>query len=149
MFADQPLIRRTGIVNCYEDPTFRAAFEKLVQETNRTHIIIAAVTLGTCCALPNLSMLNDGYNVYPVVDASGAWSKHEAEAAMSRMSNAGAELVTTFAIACELPEDWKKPTANALLELFNKNLPEYGWAVKAFWDNVGGAAYPDPFGMKK
>lgn len=149
LFADQPIYRRTGIVNCYEDPTFRKALEDVVEQTGRRHIIIAGVTIGTCCALPTLSMLNDGYSVYPVVDACGAWSRYEAEAAMSRMANAGAELVTTFALACELQADWKLPTANAMLEPFNKNLPEYGFVVQNFWNNANGHVVTDPFGMVK
>jgi len=111
LFTDQPIYRRTGIINCYEDPTFRRAFEDLVASTGRRHVIISGVTIGTCCALPTMSMLQDGYKVFPVVHACGAWSRYEAEAAMSRMARAGAELVTTFALACELQADWKLPSA--------------------------------------
>lgn len=149
IFADQPIIRRTGIINCYADPTFRKALEDLVAATGRKHIIIAGVTIGTCCALPTLSLLNDGYKVYPVVDACGAWSRYEADAAMSRMANAGAELVTTFALACELQADWKNPSANAMLEPFNQNLSEYGFVLQNYWNNANGHVVPDPFGMVK
>jgi nicotinamidase-related amidase len=86
IFPDQPIYRRTGIINAYEDPTFRKAFEDIVTQTGRTHVIIAGVTIGTCCALPTLAMLNDGYRVFPVVDACGAWSRYESDAAMARMS---------------------------------------------------------------
>lgn len=149
IFADNPVYRRTGIVNCYEDPSFRQAFEDLVSSTGRRHVIIAAVTIGTCCALPTLSMLNDGYHVHPVVDACGAWSRYEAEAAMSRMANAGAELATTFALACELQADWKLPSATALFQPFLQNLPEYGFVIQNFWDNANKKAIADPFGMVK
>jgi nicotinamidase-related amidase len=73
IFMDQPIYRRTGIINCYEDPTFRKAIENIAESTGRRHIIIAAVTIGTCCLMPTLSMLNDGYSVYPVIDACGGW----------------------------------------------------------------------------
>jgi len=149
LFADQPIYRRTGIINCYEDPTFRKALEDLLAATGRTHILIAGVTIGTCCALPTLSLLNDGYKVFPVVDACGAWSRYEADAAMSRMANAGAELVTTFALACELQADWKSPSANAMLEPFNENLSEYGFVLQNYWNNANGHVVPDPFGMVK
>lgn len=149
LFPDQPIYRRTGIINCYEDPTFRSALEKVVEETGRKQIIIAGVTIGTCCALPTLSMLNDGYQVFPVVDACGAWNRYEAEAAMSRMGNAGAEMVTTFALACELQSDWKLPTANDMLAPFVQNLPEYGFAVQNFWNNANQHSVPDPFGLVK
>jgi hypothetical protein len=42
IFAGLPGYRRTGIINAYEDPTFRKAYGDLV----------AGVTIGTCCASP-------------------------------------------------------------------------------------------------
>ncbi|KVE23453.1 isochorismatase [Burkholderia singularis] len=149
IFGDEPIYRRTGIINCYEDPTFRAALENLVGQTGRRHIIISAVTIGTCCTFPTLSMLQDGYKVFPVVDACGAWNAYEAQAAMSRMSKAGAELVTTFALACELQADWKLPSANDMLAPFIQNLPEYGFVLQNFWNNANQHAVPDPFGIVK
>ena len=107
IFNEEPIYRRTGIINCYEDATFRDAFER----TGRRHVIISGVTIGTCCSFPTLSMLQDGYKVFPVIDACGAWNAYEAQAAILRMARAGAEPVTTFALACELQADWKGPTA--------------------------------------
>jgi len=149
LFSDQPIYRRTGIINCYEDPTFREAFESVVARTRRRHVIISGVTIGTCCALPTLSMLQDAYKVFPVVDACGAWNHYEAEAAMSRMARAGAEIVTTFALACELQADWKLPSANDMLAPFIQNLPEYGFVLQNFWNNANQHVVPDPFGMVK
>jgi nicotinamidase-related amidase len=149
LFPQDPIYRRTGIINAYEDPTFRKAFENLVETTGRRHIILAGVTIGTCCVFPTLSLLNDGYKVFPVVDACGAWSRYEAEAAMSRMSNAGAELVSTFALACELQADWKRPTAGAMLEPFTNNLSEYGFVLQNFWNNANHRSVPDPFDLVK
>jgi len=149
LFSDQPIYRRTGIINCYEDPTFREAFEGVVARTRRRHVIISGVTIGTCCAMPTLSMLQDGYKVFPVVDACGAWNHYEAEAAMSRMARAGAELVTTFALACELQADWKLPSANDMLAPFIQNLPEYGFVLQNFWNNANQHVVPDPFSMVK
>lgn len=149
IFPDQPIYRRTGIINAYEDPTFRKALEDLVAKTGRRHIIISGVTIGTCVTFPTLSMLNDGYMVYPVVDASGAWNQYEAQAAMDRMSRAGAELETVFALGCELQADWKLPSANDMLGPFIQNLPEYGFVLQNFWNNANQHVVPDPFGMVK
>ncbi|MBR8210644.1 isochorismatase family protein [Burkholderia cenocepacia] len=149
IFSDQPIYRRTGIINCYEDATFRGALEELVGRTGRRHIIISGVTIGTCCTFPTLSMLQDGYKVFPVVDACGAWNKYEAEAAMSRMSNSGAELVTTFSLACELQADWKLPSANDMLAPFIDNLPEYGFVLQNYWNNANLHTVPDPFSIVK
>ncbi|MGW4287237.1 isochorismatase family protein [Streptomyces sp. NPDC004673] len=149
LFPDEPIYRRTGIINCYEDPSFRSALEELMARTGRTHVIIAGITMGTCTAMPTLSMLNDGYRVLPVVDACGAWNQYEAQAAMSRMANAGAELVTTFALGCELQADWKLPTAEAMFDPFVKELPEYGYLIQNFWNNANTHTVEDPFGQVK
>jgi nicotinamidase-related amidase len=149
IFAEEPIYRRTGIINAYEDPSFRKAFEALVERTKRRHVIISGVTIGTCCTFPTLSMLQDGYRVFPVVDACGGWNRYETEAAMLRMANAGAEPVTTFALACELQADWKLPTSNDMLAPFVQNLSEYGFVLQNFWNNANQHAVADPFGMVK
>ncbi|MYT73480.1 MULTISPECIES: isochorismatase family protein [unclassified Streptomyces] len=145
LFPEVPIIRRTGIINAYEDPTFRAALLKLLEETGRTHIILAGVTIGTCTLFPTLSLRNDGYQVFPVIDAAGAWNHYEADAALARMVQAGAEPVSTFALACELQEDWKNSYSSAMLDPFKQNLSEYGFVLENFWNNVGGHVVPDPF----
>ena len=149
LFPDTPIYRRTGIINAYEDPTFRQALEAIVASTGRRHIIISGVTIGTCCTFPTLSLLNDGYKVFPVIDACGAWNRYEVDTAMSRMASAGAELVTTFALACELQADWKRESASAMLEPFIQNLPEYSFVLQNFWNNANGHAVADPFGIVK
>lgn len=149
IFSDQPIYRRTGIINAYADPVFRQALLDLMKETGRTHIIVSGVTLGTCVAFPVLSMLNDGFdNVFPVVDASGAWSAYEAEAAISRMAGAGAQTTSVFALAAELQADWRRESGTAMLDPFVNNLPEYGFVLQNFWNNAGETpAVADPFGM--
>jgi hypothetical protein len=99
--------------------------------------------------MPTLSMLQDDYKVFRVVDACGAWNRYEAEAAMSLMARAGAEPVTTLALACELQADWKLPTANDMLSPFVQNLPEYGFVLQNFWNSANQQVVPDPFGMVK
>ena len=146
---DLSFYRRTGIINAYEDPTFRNAFESLVTKTARRHVIISDMTIGTCCAFPTLSMLQDGYKVFPVIDACGGWNHYETEAARLRMTRAGADCVTAFALACELQADWKLPTANDMLAPFNHNLSEYGFVLQNFWNNANQHAVPDPFEMVK
>lgn len=145
-FPDAPIIRRTGIINAYADPVFR----KAVEDTGRKHVLIAGVTLGTCTAFPTLSMLQDGYKVFPVVDAAGAWSKYEADAAIDRMTAAGAEPVTVFPLLAELQYDWRRDTNTAAGEIFRQHLPEYGLVMDNFWTTVDPQKRPaDPFGLVK
>lgn len=145
LFPNEPIYRRTGIINAYEDPNFRNALLDLMKSTGRTHIIISGVTLGTCVTFPTLSLLNDGYKVFPVIDASGAWSDYEVTASLARMVSAGAEPVTVFPLACELQADWKGATANDMLVPFKENLPEYAFLIQTYWDTVSGNGVKDPF----
>ncbi|SBP89716.1 hypothetical protein THIARS_80240 [Thiomonas delicata] len=86
--------------------------------------------------MPTHSLIDDGDPAYPVVNASGAWSHYEAEAAMARMTRSGAQLVTVFAFGCELQADWKESSADPMFESFIDNLPEDGFVVQGFWDNA-------------
>jgi hypothetical protein len=52
------------------------------------------------------------------------------------MARAGAELVTTFTLVCELQADWKLPSANDLLAPCIQNLPECGFVLQNFWHNA-------------
>jgi nicotinamidase-related amidase len=145
LFPNEPIYRRTGIINAYEDPTFRNALLQLLKDKGRTHIIISGVTLGTCVCFPTLSLLNDGYKVYPVIDASGAWNQYEVTTTIARMTSAGAEPVTVFPLACELQADWKGETANDMFTPFKENLPEYAFLIQTYWDTAAGSGVKDPF----
>ena len=71
---------------------------------------------------------------------------------VGRKANSGTlnvSLVTTFALACELQADWKRPVANDMLAPFNQNLSEYGFVLQNFWNNANQHVVPDPFGMVK
>jgi hypothetical protein len=99
--------------------------------------------------MPTYTLLSDGYAVYPVVDAPGAWSRYEAEAAIARMSRAGANLATVFAFGAELQADWKNPSAEAMFEPCIDHLPECGFVVQGVRNNANKRAVPDPFGQVK
>ncbi len=52
-----------------------------------------------CVAFPALSVLEKGYEVFVVTDASGTFNKVTRGAAWNRMSAAGAQLMTWFGAA--------------------------------------------------
>ncbi len=54
LFPEEPIIRRTGVTNAYEDPTFREALESTLTTTGRTHVILAGVTIGTGTMISHL-----------------------------------------------------------------------------------------------
>jgi nicotinamidase-related amidase len=104
-----PEIDRTTM-NSWEDPDFRAAVER----TGRRKLIIAGLWTEVCVAFPALDALRAGYQVYVVADAIGGVSQVAHEAAMQRMTQAGAVPVSVLGLACELQRDWGRPEADRL-----------------------------------
>jgi nicotinamidase-related amidase len=104
-----PEIDRTTM-NSWEDPDFRAAIER----TGRRKLVIAGLWTEVCVAFPTLDALRAGYEVYVVADAIGGVSATAHEAAMRRMSQAGAVPISVLGFACELQRDWGRPGADRL-----------------------------------
>jgi hypothetical protein len=62
--------------------------------------------------------------VFVITDASGTFNHTTRESAWSRMAEAGAQLMTWFAVACELHRDWRNDI-EGLGALFSNHLPAY------------------------
>jgi len=102
-------IDRTSM-NSWEDEEFRAAVER----SGRKRLILAGLWTEVCVAFPALDALRAGYEVYIVADAIGGVSKVAHEAALQRMTQAGATPITVLGLACELQRDWGRPGADRL-----------------------------------
>lgn len=102
-FADSPYIARPGQVNAWDNEDF----VKAVKATGKKQLLIAGVVTEVCVAFPALSALEEGYEVFVVTDASGTFNQTTRDAAWDRMSQAGAQLMTWFAVGCELHRDWR------------------------------------------
>lgn len=87
-----------GAVNAWEEPGFREA----VIATGRSKFIMAGLWTEVCLVFPALDMLNEGYQVYAVSDASGGTSVDAHERGMQRVIQAGAVPVTWEAVMAEL-----------------------------------------------
>ena len=105
---DVPWIDRTSI-NAWEDAAFHAA----VLATGRRKLIIAALWTEVCLAFPALDALNAGYEVYAPVDCVGGTSAVAHSAALQRISDAGAHLVSWISVLCELQRDWARTETTA------------------------------------
>lgn len=108
LFPDVPVIRRTGTINAYRWPEFRAALEA----TGRKKVIIAGVSSTTCLQFPALDLVADGYEVYGAIDASGSESQIARQAAIATLSTRGVQIRTWFSLAAELVADWRRDEAN-------------------------------------
>lgn len=101
-------VDRTSI-NAWEDEDFVAA----VKATGRKKLIMVALWTEVCLAFPALDALDEGFDVYPVVDAVGGTSVIAHRAGLDRIVQAGARPITWIQLACELQRDWRREATRA------------------------------------
>ena len=102
-YPDAPLIARPGQINAWDNEDF----VKAVKATGKKQLIIAGVVTDVCVVFPALSAIAEGYEVFVVTDASGTFNESVRQAAWSRMTAAGVQLIDWFAVTCELHRDWR------------------------------------------
>jgi len=119
-FPSAPYIARPGQINAWDNEDF----VKAVKDTGKKQLIIAGVVTEVCVAFPALSALAEGYDVVVVTDASGTFNELTRHSAWDRMSQAGAQLMTWFGLACELHRDWRNDI-EGLGALFSNHIPDY------------------------
>jgi nicotinamidase-related amidase len=101
LFPEQTPIGRSSM-NSWDSKELVAA----VRQTGRKNFLMAALWSEACLALPALQMLEEGYGIYAVEDASGGTSKTAHDAAIRRIEQAGAVSVTALQVLLELQRDW-------------------------------------------
>lgn len=101
-------IDRTSI-NAWEDQDFVAA----VKATGRKKLVMVALWTEVCLAFPALDAIEEGFEVYPVVDAVGGTSVIAHRAGLERIVQAGARPISWIQLACELQRDWRRESTKA------------------------------------
>ncbi|TBW40175.1 hydrolase [Azotobacter chroococcum] len=132
MFPDAPYIPRPGQINAWDNADFVSA----IKATGRRQLIIAGVVTDVCVAFPTLSALAEGFEVFVVTDASGTFNPVVREAALNRMSQAGAQLMNWFAVGCELHRDWRNDV-EGFGGLLGSHLPAYANLMQSYAANQG------------
>jgi nicotinamidase-related amidase len=127
LFPDAPCIARPGQINAWDNEDFVSA----VKSTGKKQLIIAGIVTEVCVAFPALSARDEGYDVFVVTDASGTFNRTTRDAAWARMQAAGCQLMTWFAVACELHRDWRNDV-EGIGELFSNHLPSYRCLIQSF-----------------
>ncbi|WCD82470.1 isochorismate family cysteine hydrolase YcaC [Pseudomonas sp. TUM22785] len=120
LFPDAPYIARPGQINAWDNEDF----VKAIKATGKKQLIIAGVVTEVCVAFPTLSALEEGFEVFVVTDASGTFNEMTRNAAWNRMSQAGAQLMNWFGVACELHRDWRNDV-EGLAALCSNHIPDY------------------------
>ncbi|WP_038346278.1 isochorismate family cysteine hydrolase YcaC [Acinetobacter sp. A47] len=131
MFPDAPYIARPGQINAWDNEDF----VKAVKATGKKQLIIAGVVTEVCVAFPALSALAEDFEVFVITDASGTFNALTRDAAWERMSQAGAQLMTWFGMACELHRDWRNDI-EGLGALFSNHIPDYRNLMTSYFTNT-------------
>ncbi|MDF1821687.1 MAG: isochorismate family cysteine hydrolase YcaC [Alcanivoracaceae bacterium] len=132
MFPDAPYIARPGQINAWDNEDFVAA----VKATGKKQLIVAGVVTEVCVAFPSLSALAEDFEVFVVTDASGTFNPMTRDAAWTRMTHAGAQLMTWFGTACELHRDWRNDV-EGLGNLFSSHIPDYRNLMTSYFTLAG------------
>ena len=109
-----PTYDRTSI-NSWEDTEFKQA----VKATGRKKLIMTALWTEACLTFPALDAIAEGFEVYVPVDAVGGTSVAAHEAALRRVEQAGAKLISRVQLYCELQRDWaREATVPGFMDVF-------------------------------
>jgi nicotinamidase-related amidase len=120
-------IPRPGQINAWDNEDF----VKAVKATGKKQLIIAGVVTDVCVAFPTLSALEEGFEVFVVVDASGTINKDMRDAALMRIVHAGAQMMSWFSVASELHRDWRNDV-EGLANILSNHLPNYRNLINSY-----------------
>lgn len=100
------IIERTT-VNAWDDQRIANAIEKI----GRKKLIMTGISTDVCLAFPAITAVGKGYDVYAVIDASGAFTVKQGELGVIRMAQAGVKTVGYSNVIVEMLKDNASPLA--------------------------------------
>jgi len=106
LLKEVPIIERTT-VNAWDDQRVANAIVK----TGRKKLIMTGITTDVCLAFPAITATGKGYDVYAVIDASGAFTIKQGELGVTRMVQAGVKTVGYSNVVVEILKDNAHPLA--------------------------------------
>lgn len=123
------VIEREGQINAWDSLAFKQAIEK----TGRKKIIMAGIVTDVCLLFPALSAVEEGYDVYAVIDASGTWNKTVQEVTVQRLTQAGVKVTTWASVLAELMNDWRSDYGEALGRVLADHTTKYGYVMNSYF----------------
>src|SRR5215813_11425718 len=126
VFPDAKLLERTSM-NSWDDQKVRDA----LKANGRKKVVVSGLWTEVCNNTFALcAMLEGGYEIYMVADASGGTSKEAHDYAMQRMIQAGVVPVTWQPVVLEWQRDWaRKDTYDAVMAIVREHSGAYGMGV--------------------
>lgn len=126
VFPGQKLLERTSM-NSWDDQKVRDA----LAATGRKKVVVSGLWTEVCnCTFALSAMLEGGYEIYMVADASGGTSQQAHDYAMQRMVQAGVVPMTWQQVLLEWQRDWAhRDTYDAVIHLVQEHSGAYGMGV--------------------
>ena len=126
VFPEQPILERTSM-NSWDDQKVRDALAK----NARKKVVVSGLWTEVCNnSFALCAMLEGGYEIYMVEDASGGTSKDAHDYAMQRMIQVGVVPVTWQQVMLEWQRDWaRKETYDAVMGIVKEHSGAYGMGV--------------------
>src|ERR1700746_642907 len=122
VFPDHKLLARPSMTS-WDDKKVRVA----LKANNRNKVVVSGLWTEVCNnSFALCAMLEGGYEIYMVADASGGTSKEAHDYAMQRMIQAGAVPVTWQQVMLEWQRDWaRKETYDAVMAIVREHSGAY------------------------
>lgn len=98
---------------------------------SKNNVPESGVLTEVCVAFPALTLIEQGYDVFIVTDASGTFAPHTREAAHKRMAAAGCQLLNWAAVAAELHRDWRRDIAG-FGKIWVDHVPGYSCLMQSY-----------------
>ncbi len=126
VFPDNDILERTSM-NSWDDQKVRDA----LAENGRKKVLVSGLWTEVCnITFAFSAMLEGGYEIYMVADASGGTSPEAHEYAMQRMIQAGVVPVTWQQVLLEWQRDWaRRDTYDAVMDIVREHSGAYGMGV--------------------
>jgi len=126
VFPEHKILERSSM-NSWDDQNVRDA----LAANGRTKVVVSGLWTEVCNTTFALcAMLEGGYEIYMVADASGGTSSDAHKYAMDRMVQAGAVPVTWQQVLLEWQRDWAhRETYDAVMAIVKEHSGAYGMGV--------------------
>lgn len=112
--ADHAIRIERHTPSAWDEPKFR---DKLAV-IGRKKVLLGGISLDICTLQLAIDLLASGYEPYVVVDVSGSDTILNETAALLRLTQAGAVLVSWGSVASEIMKDWDTPEGPEVGKLY-------------------------------
>lgn len=126
LFGKDSIIDRP-YVNFWNDPASREA----VKSTGRKKLVFSGLATEVCVAFPAIAAVQEGYEVYAVIDASADFNPLTTQVTMQRLASAGVVVTTWVAVLAELANNTQENGMH-IANLLSEHMGQYAFAMSNY-----------------